>query len=166
MKLGLRNLSVKIKMVAPVALLGIAVAVSVAWCIIRLTTAQAVERSLETAKSLSAQVSEMRAYYTKNVVARARAAGMKATPEYASQAGAIPLPATMVHELNETLSRKEGIRLRLYSEYPFPFFARTAGRTTNLSATPSNSSAPTRRRFSGGRTIIKACRPSATPSRT
>src|SRR5207253_5486632 len=31
----------------------------------------------------------------------------------------VPLPATMVHEVNDVLNQKEGYAIRLYSRYPF-----------------------------------------------
>ena len=54
-------------------------------------------------------------------MAACRKQGMEATPDYAGKPNAIPLPATMVHELSDALShQEEGYSVRLYSRYPFP----------------------------------------------
>ena len=50
---------------------------------------------------------EVRGYYAKHVAAVCKKQGMEVTPDYAGKDNAVPLPATMVHELNDTLSRKE-----------------------------------------------------------
>ena len=64
---------------------------------------------------------EVRGYYAEHVVAAAKKQGVEVTHDYASKANAVPLPATMVHELGDLLSRKEaGYSVRLYSHYPFP----------------------------------------------
>ena len=45
---------------------------------------------------------------------------MKVAVDHAG-ADAIPLPATMIHDLSARLSKSElGVRLRLYSSHPFP----------------------------------------------
>ncbi len=50
------------------------------------------------------------------------------THDYASQEGAIPLPATYLIELGQRLSAEnEGMSVRLYSDYPFPWRRETGG---------------------------------------
>ena len=63
----------------------------------------------------------MRAYYTKNVVERERQQGITVTHDFEDKAAAIPLPATMVHQMNVALTEKAGYTLHLYSAFPFPF---------------------------------------------
>ncbi|PTL81890.1 hypothetical protein DAT35_23140 [Vitiosangium sp. GDMCC 1.1324] len=80
-----------------------------------------VQMAVESAERIIAQVDALRGYYTRNVVARAQANGVEATHDYTEHPGAIPLPATLVHQLNSLVSQKQGFTLRLYSEFPFPF---------------------------------------------
>ena len=73
---------------------------------------------------------ETRGYYSEHVAAVCRKQGMDVTPDYAGKPNAVPLPATMVHELSDSLSHKEdGYTMRLYSRFPFPT-ARTAAYAT------------------------------------
>ncbi len=84
-----------------------------------------VQSTIEEAKSTVSQYKTLRGYYTKNVVAKAKAAGMTPHYNHKTMEGAIPLPATMIHDLSELVS-KSGIELKLYSAFPFP---NRAGRT-------------------------------------
>jgi methyl-accepting chemotaxis protein len=115
------RLSIKTKIFLPMAVMGGILAVGTAWYISRHTTANAVQASLARAEGLANQIRELRGYYTKNVVSRVKGHNIAITQDYANKEAAIPLPATMVHELTETLSTKEGYKIRLYSEHPFPF---------------------------------------------
>lgn len=64
------------------------------------------------------QFKTLRGYYTKNVVGKAKAFGMK--PHYQhSGKDSIPLPATLVHELSEQMST-QGTAIKLFSAFPFP----------------------------------------------
>lgn len=62
----------------------------------------------------------IRGYYTKYVIAKAKASGAL-TPmiDHAGKPGAIPLPATLIHDLS-TLLAKENTTMALYSAFPFP----------------------------------------------
>jgi hypothetical protein len=58
--------------------------------------------------------------YSSEVVARAGEHGVRATADYATREGAIPLPATLLAELLACISQGEtGMSGRQYSEYPF-----------------------------------------------
>tara|TARA_B100000315_G_scaffold228225_1_gene236755 strand:- start:7068 stop:7871 length:804 start_codon:yes stop_codon:yes gene_type:complete len=64
-----------------------------------------------------------RTLYTSKVVETAREQGIEVTHDYHQKKGAIPLPATLSRELGEHIARetKNGLDLRLYSIYPFPW---------------------------------------------
>ncbi len=117
----LAYLGVKEKVILPLVVVGIAVGLGSVWYILSLSTAQVTQATLHTAQVLISQVREMRGYYTKNVVARVQNEGIEVTHDFAEHSKAIPLPATMVHQMNEALSEKAGFTIRLYSEFPFPF---------------------------------------------
>ncbi|MBI4383353.1 MAG: DUF3365 domain-containing protein [Nitrospinae bacterium] len=91
--------------------------------------------SVANAASTINQFKVLRGYYTEQVVAKVKAKGGFAISYDHAKEDAIPLPATMVHELSGLLGKdKNGLRLKLYSAFPFPHrkdrvlddFARTA----------------------------------------
>ncbi len=116
----MRRFGVRGKLLLPVVLFTFVMGVSVAWYGRHQAGQQAVQTALAEARRLSNNVLAVREYYTNKVVPPARARQLEVTPDYAGRADAIPLPATMVHELNGAVSTKEGFTVRLYSKYPFP----------------------------------------------
>jgi len=77
-----------------------------------------ISQQIENATGVAANFKIVRGYYTANVVGKAKAFGMK--PGFVHDAvDAIPLPATLVHELSE-LFEGGGLELKLYSDFPFP----------------------------------------------
>ncbi len=70
-----------------------------------------------------------RTLYSDSVVGRIREQeGIVATHDYRNIAGGIPLPATYFIELGEQISAsQEGVGVRLYSNYPFPWRKETGG---------------------------------------
>ena len=105
-----------------VAILAFAVLLSAGawWYVNRLARAQAEQAAVHEAQRLVSQVREVREYYTRNVVATAQKRGLEITHDYSGKPGALPLPATLLHEVNEALTRSDGYSVRLYSRYPFP----------------------------------------------
>ena len=115
------NLGIKYKVLLPMLILGILISVGVAWQVVEFSHEQTTRSSLETAQSLASQIRELRGYYTKKVISTAKSNKLAISHDYAERDDAIPLPATMVHELNAIISQKEGYSIRLYSDFPFPF---------------------------------------------
>ena len=115
------NLGIKGKVLLPVLVIGVLICVGVFWQVIEFSHQQTTKASLATAESLAGQIRELRGYYTSKVVSAAQRGGLEVTHDYAKGAADLPLPATMVHELNAILSEKEGYTIRLYSDFPFSF---------------------------------------------
>ncbi len=107
-----------------VLLLTVGILISTASLIFFLSGKQkqnSVETAVYSAKSTIEQFKTLRAYYTENVVKKAKAAGVKIDFDHKDKEGVIPLPATMIHDLSATLNQKEGgLQLNLYSKFPFP----------------------------------------------
>jgi methyl-accepting chemotaxis protein len=116
----MQQLGIRGKLLLPIIGFAILIGIGIVLYVQRLAYDQAVQAALDEAKRLSTQVQETRDYYTNRVVAKAKEQNLEVTHDYAQKPGAIPLPATMIHELNESLSEKEGYAIRLYSKYPFP----------------------------------------------
>ncbi len=91
-----------------------------AWMIPAMITDNAERNAVQTAEETVAQYKQLRAYYTKNVITKVLGqGGLKPSFDHEGNAKAVPLPATMIHDLSELMQEK-GIRLSLYSDYPFP----------------------------------------------
>ena len=119
----LRNLSLFWKLMLPVLVM-VAVSLLATRCAVVETASTQVEHSsLQAAASLATQVRTLRGYYTRNVVAPMKRAGIPATHLHSPDEANIPLPATMVHEINDAMQGDETqhVEIRLYSEYPFPW---------------------------------------------
>ncbi|QSX36837.1 methyl-accepting chemotaxis protein [Shewanella sedimentimangrovi] len=78
-----------------------------------------VRASIKDAQRTVDQFKVLRRYYTENVIAKVKAAGMTPHFDHKSEPNRIPLPATMIHELSQEISHS-GAELKLYSAYPFP----------------------------------------------
>ncbi len=77
------------------------------------------QEAIKTGVNIVNQFTKLRGYYNKHVIKKALAAGMKPMIEHEGIDNAIPLPATMIHDMSNLLS-SESINLDLYSAYPFP----------------------------------------------
>ena len=82
------------------------------------TIAQTVGSAQETIE----QYKILRGYYTDNVVAKVQKGTMlQVSYDHHGREDMIPLPATFIHDLCQQYEQKHvGVRLKLYSDYPFP----------------------------------------------
>ncbi len=82
------------------------------------------EGSKLNALSIIDQFKTLRGYYVKSVVKKVKGndTGLKISYDHKTMPDAIPLPATLIHDMSELLSEKgeDKIKLKLYSDYPFP----------------------------------------------
>ncbi|MFO0978315.1 MAG: methyl-accepting chemotaxis protein [Planctomycetaceae bacterium] len=85
-------------------------------------TSSTVSAAVENAESVIEQYTQLRSYYSENVAGKvSKSASLKVTFDHKGKPDAIPLPATMIHDLSElSRNRKEGSELKLYSRFPFP----------------------------------------------
>ncbi|MCE3262414.1 MAG: sensor histidine kinase response receiver, 1 [Pseudoduganella sp.] len=76
--------------------------------------------AVDAAQATVRQFLVLRKYYTENVAARVLAhSDMQVDPDYRNKGNAIPLPATMIHDLS-ALMQGSGTSVKLYSPFPFP----------------------------------------------
>ncbi len=81
--------------------------------------------TLEAATSYSSSITDVREYYSSEVVSRARDSGITISHDFRNHEAAIPLPATLTIEVGEiSSSQRDGGEFRLFSSYPFPWRAR------------------------------------------
>ena len=92
------------------------------WHLSRLSSNLVELTALEGTSAHADSLEEVRTFYTSDVVERLRGAGVVVTHDYTAHAGAIPLPVTFSMELGRRIGeRASGMRVRLYSDYPFPW---------------------------------------------
>lgn len=78
--------------------------------------------TLEAATSYSKSISDVREYYSSQVVTRASESGMTISHDFRNLDNAIPLPATLTIEIGEiSSSQRGGGEFRFFSSYPFPW---------------------------------------------
>ncbi len=83
-----------------------------------------IEASKLNALSIIDQFKTLRGYYVKSVIKKVKGneTGLKISYDHKTMDDAIPLPATLIHDMSELLSEKgkDNIKLKLYSDFPFP----------------------------------------------
>ena len=91
------------------------------WHLSRLSEQLVKSTALEGAAQQSEMLDVVNAFYSSQVVDRVQSHGIVVTHDYASKAGAIPLPATFTIESGQRIGErsKTGMLFRLYSDYPF-----------------------------------------------
>jgi hypothetical protein len=122
MAIRLRHASLSVRIIVPVVFVLILCVSALLGYLWRAASRQTAESSLLSAQATVTQFKTLRAYYTAQVVNKVKTAGgLDVTYDHADKPNAIPLPATMIHDLSELLSRDaSGTRIRLYSRHPFP----------------------------------------------
>jgi methyl-accepting chemotaxis protein len=112
--------SLEWRLLAPIPVIVVIAAVLV-WVVIpRVVNANSTNEAIRAGQQLAAQLKKIRAYYTENVVNKALKTGaLKTAVDHRADDKAIPVPATLVHELSTLLTEKD-TAISLYSKYPFP----------------------------------------------
>jgi methyl-accepting chemotaxis protein len=108
------------RIILPLSLVMFA-AIAAAWIIVpRVIIDSATDEAVRAAGQIAAQFKVIRAYYTENVVGKVVKGGaFTASSEHKTDDRAIPLPATMIHDLSQLLANQD-TTINLYSKYPFP----------------------------------------------
>ncbi|MGW8390598.1 response regulator [Pseudoduganella sp. HUAS MS19] len=115
-----RSSSLFWKLFLPIALLLAGCGLVISALLPILVSENAERDAVDAAQATVRQFLLLRKYYTENVAARVLAQSeMQVDPDYRSKANAIPLPATMIHDLS-ALMQGGGTTVKLYSPFPFP----------------------------------------------
>ncbi|MBT0959657.1 methyl-accepting chemotaxis protein [Denitromonas iodatirespirans] len=110
----------------PVALSGLVVMAAVMLLLNQMRADTATAAGINTASAVADQIISLRAFYTKEIVSRARKAGATLNYDFMEHDNVLPLPATLVKTLGESIARDhEGMQVRLFSRFPFPHRAKT-----------------------------------------
>lgn len=95
------------------------------WNMSSLSMSLVKSQAIENATLYARAINQARTLYSDAAIERIKAAGaidkVIITHDYATKAGAIPIPATYLIELGQRLSaNNDGMSVRLYSDFPFP----------------------------------------------
>ena len=114
------NRSIIYKLALPVPIV-ILICLLAAWFAIpKIIGNNAFDAATRSALQTANQFKIIRGYYTKNVIKKAKANGsLKPSINHVGVPDAIPLPATLIHDLSQILS-KQNTTMSLYSAFPFP----------------------------------------------
>jgi hypothetical protein len=111
--------SLEWRLLAPIPVI-VVIATVLVWVVIpRVVSANLTNEAIRAGQQVAAQLKKIRAYYTENVVNKALKSGaLKTAVDHRADDKAIPVPATLVHELSSLLTEKD-TAISLYSMYPF-----------------------------------------------
>jgi methyl-accepting chemotaxis protein len=108
------------RLALPVPLILIAALALIWWIVPRIVESMATNDAMLANQQVASEFKTIRAYYTENVVAKVlKQSSLKASYDHKTNDMAIPLPATLLHDLSEALADKD-TTIALYSQYPFP----------------------------------------------
>ena len=90
--------------------------------VVSATRTRAVEQAgLAAGGAMASQVMTLRSFYTTEIAARARKAGMALGHDFQQKDNMLPLPATLVKALGASVAKDyPGTEIRLLSRFPFP----------------------------------------------
>jgi len=106
-----------------VALVALVVAIAlVFWRLAVESDRLARHTAIESTALFARALREFRSLYSSEVVSRLRAIGVEVVHDYDQREHAVPLPATLAMEVGRRVGLEtDGMTVRLYSEYPFPW---------------------------------------------
>jgi len=112
--------SLALRLIAPIPL-ALIIVVGLVWVVLpRAIADNSTNEAIRASQQIAAQFKTIRAYYTDNVVSKIVNFGvLKPSFDHKTSNKAVPLPATMIHDLSELLAKKD-TTISLYSKYPFP----------------------------------------------
>ncbi len=116
---GRRN-SLAWRLILPVPLT-LVIAIGLVWAIVpQVVASMATNDAIIGNQQIAAQFKTVRGYYSEHVVNKVAKEGtFKASYDHKTNDKAIPLPATLMHDLGALLAEKD-TTVNLYSKYPFP----------------------------------------------
>ncbi|HLA30468.1 MAG TPA: methyl-accepting chemotaxis protein [Pseudomonas sp.] len=116
-----RHFRLSTKLLLPVLFSGLLV-IGVVLALLAHMRAQTVEQTgVATGRALANQIATLRNFYTAEIAGRAKKAGMQLNFDYAERDNTLPLPATLVKALGESIAKEyPGSEVHLLSNHPFP----------------------------------------------
>lgn len=104
----------------PISILFLLIIAAMVFVTPKLVRDNAQADALHSAKRTVNQLKQLRSYYTNNVIKKVVGRdGIRGDFKHEGDPNAVPLPATMIHDLSKIFS-SEGTVIKLYSAFPFP----------------------------------------------
>jgi methyl-accepting chemotaxis protein len=115
---GFRSLAWRLAL--PVPLILVLAVVFTWWIVPRIVESMATNDAFLANQQVASEFKTIRAYYTENVVSKVlNQSSLKSSYDHKTNDMAIPLPATLLHDLSALLADKD-TTISLFSQYPFP----------------------------------------------
>jgi len=119
-----KDTGLRIKLFVPMIVTALVVMIGIYFFISNQIKQNIIDQSIISATNTVQQYKTLRKYYAGNVVGvvKKNAKGsVKINFDHSEKSDTIPLPATMIHDMSALVSeQKGGMKLKLYSDYPFP----------------------------------------------
>ncbi|WP_415883044.1 methyl-accepting chemotaxis protein [Neptuniibacter sp. QD34_54] len=118
-KIGITQ-GIFIKMAVPILSVFIVALAVMAWLIPSRMEDRVLEDTVFAAEQTAIQFKTLRKYYVQNIASVvSKGSDIKPAIDHQGNPKAIPLPATMIHDLSKLLENN-GVNVKLYSDFPFP----------------------------------------------
>ena len=120
--MNFKDRSILIKLFTPVVIIAAGVVIFIYFFISNEIEKNIINQSIKSAETTVDQYKVLRKYYASNVIPVVKnKSNIQIDINHKNNDNMIPLPATMIHELGALIgNKKDGIKLKLYSDYPFP----------------------------------------------
>jgi len=119
-----KDTGLRVKLFIPIISVAIIVIIGIYFFISSQIKQNIIDQSIVNATNTVQQYKTLRKYYAGNVIGKVKkhAKGkLKINFDHKDESDTIPLPATMIHDMGALVSgQKGGVKLKLYSDYPFP----------------------------------------------
>ena len=113
-----KSLSWRLILPVPIAIIMCIAAIAV--MVPKIMADNAKEEATRQGQQISDQFKTIRGYYTRNVIKKVvKSKDLKTSVNHKSEANAVPLPATFIHDVSKLLAKKD-MNVNLYSGYPWP----------------------------------------------
>jgi len=119
-----KDTGLRIKLFIPIVAISIVIMIGIYFYISNQVKSNIIDQSIINATNTVQQYKTLRKYYASNVVGKVKKnsqGSVKINFDHEVKSDTIPLPATMIHDMGALVSSKKGgVKLKLYSDYPFP----------------------------------------------
>ncbi len=118
-----KDIGLLVKLFIPTILTSIIVMLGIYFFISNQIKQNIIDQSIINATNTVEQYKTLRKYYAGNVISKIKknTNSLNIDFDHKVKSNTIPLPATMIHDLSSLVSKqKGGMKLKLYSDYPFP----------------------------------------------
>lgn len=119
-----QDTGLRVKLFIPIVAIAIVIMIGIYFFISNQVKQNIIDQSIINATNTVTQYKTLRKYYASNVVGKVKKnakGSVKINFDHKEKNDTIPLPATMIHDMGALVSgQKGGVKLKLYSDYPFP----------------------------------------------